>query len=302
MVLPLATLEATGGCDQLLPEVDLAETAATAASPSAGEAPAERLRIAVGPMLLPETTRLVYADLLRFVTAEMGAGALLLQRRTGAELNALIEQGAVDAAFVDPAAYVVGHDAFGLELCAVPVARGQKPARSFLVVPAWSSADGLGGLRGKRFALTDPLSYAGYGMPLYILLQRQESFESYFLETFYTRSDEASLGAVASGQADGAALLSTVYFIVAQREPELTARLRVVGESPPFAMPPVVVHPALADDTKEALRAVLLTAHEQPTARPLLDQLMIDRFVLGDDADFDPVRAACRSARCGTEE
>lgn len=73
------------------------------------------------------------------------------------------------------------------------------------------------------------------------------------------------------------------------RDPALTGRTRIIDKSPPFGIPPVVVHPALPVEQKEQLRKAFLTLHQDTEAALLLKHLQIDRFVIGDDDAYNTV-------------
>lgn len=79
---------------------------------------------------------------------------------------------------------------------------------------------------------------------------------------------------------DGATVDSLVFEALMREEPELATRVRVVEQSPPFGIPPVVVHPELEPELRQALETALLTMHETPEGREALAVLGIDRFVL----------------------
>jgi phosphonate transport system substrate-binding protein len=73
-------------------------------------------------------------------------------------------------------------------------------------------------------------------------------------------------------------------------DPILTSQTRIIEKSPPYGIPPVVVHPSLDPELKERLREIFLNLHRNVRAMSLLGQLQIDRFEEGDDAIYDSVR------------
>ncbi|MBI5955697.1 MAG: PhnD/SsuA/transferrin family substrate-binding protein, partial [Chloroflexi bacterium] len=62
-------------------------------------------------------------------------------------------------------------------------------------------------------------------------------------------------------------------------------------------MPPVVVHPALNKELKTQLRNLFLTMDQDPRGMVILDDLIIDRFVLANDADYDSIRKMVAAVR-----
>jgi phosphonate transport system substrate-binding protein len=181
-----------------------------------------------------------------------------------------------------------------MELLAVPVANGKTVYHSYFIAASTSPYTSFDDFRGKKFAFTDPQSNTGALVPTYMLALRGETPQSYFGEVFYSHSHDNSIRAVAEGQADGAAVDSLIWEFINKIDPALTARTRIVAKSPPYGIPPVVVHPSLDAATKKRLKEILLSLHTDPKAAPLLRKIQIDRFIAGDDAMYDTVREMSR--------
>jgi len=274
-----------------MPTIDLQSVAPNATIP-VGAAAADRpeLRVAVAAMISPEPTKKYYDALLRLIGQRVGREVVFVQRPTYAEVNALLAERKIDVAFVCSGPYVTGREEFGMELLAVPVVGGEAVYRCYFIAHRDSDVESLDDLRGKRFALTDRLSNTGYLVPRYVLGRRGQTLESFFGETFFTRGHDNSIRAVAEGLADGAAVDQLVWDFLDAGDSVHTRRTKIVGRSPDYGIPPVVVHPELESDLKRRLREVFLSLHEEETSRDLLRRLRIDRFVEGDDAAYDSVR------------
>lgn len=280
-------------CDRKRTEVNM-EQPATMAVPAKGEDQRPQLRIAIGAMISPETTRIYYEKLLSLIAERLGRRATFSQRRTYAEVNDLVRKREADLAFVCSGPYTQGKQEFGMELLVVPVANGKSVYYSYIIAGTGSPIQSFNDLRGKKFAFTDPQSNTGSLVPTYMLAKRGETPASFFHEYFYTHSHDNSIRAVAEGQADGAAVDSLIWEFINKIDPTLTSRTRIVEKSPPYGIPPVVVHPALDADTKLALKQILLSLHNDPEARVLLDKIQIDRFVEGNDGMYNTVREMSR--------
>ena len=248
------------------------------------------LNVAIAAMISPETTYQYYGDLLRLIGKRTGRRTVFLQRKTYAEVNRLLELKEVDIAFVCSGPYVSGHRAFGMEILAVPVVREQPVYFSYIIAHRDSGIDSFDDLMGKRFAFTDPNSNSGSLVPRYMLARRGETPETAFGETFFTYSHDNSIKAVAEGLADGAAVDSLVWDFMNATDPTYTARTRIVEKSPPYGIPPIVVHPDIDAATKERLRRLFLSLHEDEEAAALMRKLRIERFVEGDDTRYESVR------------
>jgi len=257
--------------------------------------PADReikpLRVAIASIVSPQGTVDSYSPLLRYLSVKSGRPVRLVQRRTYQEVNDLIASGEIDMAFVCTRSYVIGHREFGMELLAAPQVGGKRVYHSYLIVPADSPYRSIEDLRGKVFAFTDPLSNTGYMYPVSLLSEMGETPEHFFSRTFFTYSHDNAIRAVAEKLADGAAVDSIVYEYAIKRDPTLGKRTRVIAQSQPFGMPPVVVSPKTRPQTKAMLQNILLGMDGDPAGRSALDNLGFDRFVLVKDSDYDSVRA-----------
>lgn len=276
-------------CDSNRPQVDMDNVV-----PEVGGSPVKNglppLHIAVAAMISPETTRQYYEELLRLVADRMERRAVFWQRRTYAEVNDLVMNRQVDAAFVCAGPYVKGHEKFGMELLAVPVVHGVKVYYSYIIANRNSSYASLHDLRGKKFAFTDPDSNTGCLVPTYMLAKQGETPKSFFREYFFSNSHDNSIKAVADGQADAAAVDSLIWEFMNAIDPTLTSHTKIVEKSSPYGMPPIVVHPAMDAAVKKRLQQIFLTLHEQKDSAALLAKLQIDRFAEGDDKAYDTVR------------
>jgi phosphonate transport system substrate-binding protein len=253
------------------------------------------LRVSVAAVISPRSTVESYQPLLAYLSDRLGRPVELVQRRTYAETNALIEQGQVDLAFVCTSAYIAGHSSFGMELLAAPQVHDSAVYHSLLIVPAQSTARQMADLRGKVFAFTDPMSYSGRVYPTALVRLLGSSPEAFFGRTFYTYNHDNAIRAVAEGVADGAAVDSLVYDYAVERDPALAQLVRVIYQSPPAGIPPVVVNPNIRPQLRAALRDLLLGMADDPDGQHALQVLGIQRFVEINDHAYDTVRDLMRT-------
>ncbi|MBK8988720.1 MAG: phosphate/phosphite/phosphonate ABC transporter substrate-binding protein [Chloroflexi bacterium] len=248
------------------------------------------LRVAVAAIVSPKGTVDSYGPLLDYLQAELDRPIELVQRRTYGEVNDLIESGDVDVAFVCTSAYVVGEREFDMQLLAAPQVMGDTIYHSLLIVPTDSPAASMADLRGMVFAFTDPISTSGRNYPIALVQQMGETPESFFGRTFYTYSHDDAIRAVANHVADGAAVDSLVYAFAIEREPDLAEKTRVIHQSPPFGIPPVVTGPTARPQLVAEIQSVLLNMRNTPAGRAALQVAGMDGFVLIEDAVYESVR------------
>lgn len=290
-VLALLTACSAAGLNELSlpggPVINLSDL-----QPIPARAPGEvvPLRVAIAAVISPQGTIESYQPLLDYLGQKLGRPIELVQRRTYAEINALVETGEVDVAFVCTSAYVDGRDRFGMELLAAPQVNGEAVYYSVLLVPINSPAQSLADLRGKTFAFTDPMSNSGRNYPTYLVQQLGETPETFFARTFFTYSHDDAIRAVADGLADGAAVDSLIYDYAIARDPALAEKVRLIHRSPPFGVPPVVVSPTIRPQLKAELQALLLAMADEAEGAASLSAIGVDRFVLIDDSAYNSAR------------
>lgn len=289
MVVPvLALLTACGAASaEELPYVDLSQ-----GEPIPAVAPHQviPLRLAVAAIISPQGTVESYGGLATYLGQKLGRPVELVQRRTYAEANELIERGQVDLAFVCTSAYVAGHNDFGMELLLAPEVNGEQVYYSVLIVPANSSAQSITDLQGAVFAFTDPMSHSGRVYPTYLLQQLGTTSDEFFSRTFFTYSHDKAIQAVAEGVADGASVDSLVLDYALQRDPSLAERVKIIHRSPPFGIPPAVVPPDLSPKLKANLRQILLDMPNDAEGQQILAKLGFDRFAPLDDSAYNTAR------------
>lgn len=289
----LAILAAACEAEPPYKAVSLAPPQAAEATPgAAAQRPA--LRIAVAPVISPRESFGLYGALIEVIGRRLDRPVALLQRGTYSEINDLLRYGHAEAAFICDYAYVAGQRDFGLRLVAIPQIAGRTTYHSFLLVPHDSAARGLADLRGRSFAFSDPLSSSGWLYPTYLLALQGERPETFFKRRIFTYSHDNTVRAVAERLVDGGAVDSLVYEDMVARDPALGRRIRVIGRSPAWATPPVVVHARLDPALRESLRKIFLTLHEDAEGQGVLQPLRIDRFVPPNESGYDDVRRMAR--------
>lgn len=240
------------------------------------------LRVAISAVISPQGSINSYSPLIEYLEQAIDRPVEVVQRRTYAEVNDLLEKGEVDLAFVCTSQYVIGADNFGMKLLVAPQVDGETTYQAVIIVPADSDLHTFNDLKGKVFAFTDPMSLTGRIYPLHLLIEMGTSPEEFFSRTFYTYSHDDAIYAVSKGVADGAAVDSLVLDFAIKRDPELTSKIRVIHKSEPFGIPPVVVGPNIRPQLELSLREALLKMPETALGREALAALDYDRFVIVD--------------------
>jgi phosphonate transport system substrate-binding protein len=247
------------------------------------------LDIAVASMLTPSTNFAAYSGLIEYLGNKLGQETKLVQRVTYGEVNDLLAVGEVDIAFVCSGAYIELRQKKVAELLVVPVVDGATTYYSLILARNNLAVRSLSDLRGSRFAFVDPLSNTGFLFPNWRIHQRGETAEAFFSETVFSNSHEASIGMVAGGMVDAAAVDNLVFDAVVADSPEVRGKVQIVEKSEGFGIPPVVVRTGVTPAAKRAYREALLSAHEDEVGRESLRRLGFDGFTPGDEEAYDRV-------------
>jgi len=248
------------------------------------------LRIALGAMLTPKEGFIYYKQLLDYIEEKSGRPVKFVDKTNYTEINALLKSRNIDLAFVCSGPYVKGHDEFGLELLVAPQAYGAKVYYSYIIAHIDSPVKKFDDLRGKIFCFTDPVSNSGALVPKYMLAKMNETPDSFFKKFTYTYTHDKSIQAVAQKVCDGAAVDSLIWEYTNKTNPKFTSKTKIVLKSPPYGIPPVVIHPGIDPELKKKLREILLKMHKDKRGKEILKGMMVDKFVLPDDSEYNSIR------------
>jgi len=249
-------------------------------------------RVAIAPIVSPEKSLEMYQDFIDYLSGKLGRKPVSLYRSTFSETIDLVRYQRCDIAVVCTYPFILGEKEFGMQALVVPQIKGVTTYQSFIVVPKSSSAKSLLDLRGKRFASADVISTTGWLFPAMILMKAGENPARFFGEHIITRSHDKAIRAVVDGFVDGAAANGIVYDQMFDEDPSVLQKTKILIKSPPFGIPPVVVHPGIDPNLRKAVLSILLGMHNDPRGKRILDKLQIEKFVIPKKGLFDDLRQA----------
>jgi phosphonate transport system substrate-binding protein len=246
---------------------------------------------------LAENARPTYERIATWLSTRLGEPATLLGGVTWEERLAMLDDGRVHVGFLCGWSYAQRHDRPERSvdlLCAPVMAAPRYEHRPIyftdVVVRSDRPWQTFADLRGRSYAFNDRGSHSGYNVPRDHLLRLGET-RGYFGRTVVSGSHPASLRLVEAGEVDASGIDSTMLDVERRQRPELGETLRTVAVLGPSPIPPVIVTHALDATRQERVRAALLAMHEDTDGRAILAAGLIARFVLVQDADYDPIRA-----------
>ena len=260
------------------------------------------LRVAVAAMISPKETFDLYRQLLAYLGHRLNRDLEFVQRKTYGEIDELLRRGEIDLAFICSGPYVAGKEKFGFESLAVPEVHGSHFYRSYLIVNKDSTYHHLEELKGHTFAFTDPDSNTGKLVPTYWLAEMNERPETFFSRIVYTYSHDNSIMAVARNLVDGATVDGLIWEFYQEKNPALTSKTRIIKKSEPYGNPPLVASKNLSAESKERIRQILFSMHQDPKGKKILTELMIDWFIAPQEEWYDNLRQMYRQVAGGKDK
>jgi phosphonate transport system substrate-binding protein len=261
-------------------------------SPAAREVPGKPpFRVAVAPIVSPERSIEMYQGFVEYIAEKLGRNPVSTFQPTYSETNDMVRYRRCDIGIVCTYPFIRGEKEFGMQALVVPQVKGETTYRCVILVPRTSQAKTIMDLRGKRFASADVISTTGWLYPAILLMEKGENPNHFFGEHIITHSHDRSLQAVAEGFVDGAAVHGLVYDRMSKENPSMLEKVRVLTQSPPFGIPPIVVNPDINPELRREALAVLLDMHNDEQGKKILETLQIERFVIPEKGIFDSIRA-----------
>jgi len=261
----------------------------------AGSLPANAsypFRLGLTPVFLDNDA--VVIDALRTgLQAALGVPVDLQQRRTYKEVTQMLLEGALDAAWLCGYPYLQHKDV--LEIVAVPVWQGRPLYRSYLIVSAEDEATSLRDLEGDVHAFSDPDSNSGFLVTASDLARMGRRPEDFFRRTIFTYGHRNVVRAVSSGLVRSGSVDGYVWEVLADREPEMTRRTKVIVRSEWLGFPPICARGDRAQDADlVAFRQAILGFDTSPEGRAALDLLQLDGMTAAGPELFDGIERHMR--------
>jgi phosphonate transport system substrate-binding protein len=197
----------------------------------------------------------------------------------------------VDAAFLGSFTGAVASAQLGM----VPVARPINPDGSstywgYIFTRGDSGIDSAEQMRGKRLALVERATTAGYVYPVaWFRRQGIDDLEGYFAEVQFWGSHDAAIQAVLDGRADVGAAKNTIWEHMETENPRIGEELRILATSPKVPSNGLFLSREVDAELRGAIRATLIGLHETAEGADVLRRLSALGFVATDIDSYQPV-------------
>jgi phosphonate transport system substrate-binding protein len=229
--------------------------------------------------------------ILIYVSKKSGVPLELKLAKTVKEGNALAEQGAYDFLFTNHF-FTPERDKLGYRVIARPSGRG---IRGQIVVPNDSPIRSLQELDGKEVAFPTPDAFAGYWLPMDVLLKAKVNVKQVF-----TSNQEASIAQLKVGTVAAAAVNDTVIERYARRE---GFEYRLLWNSEIYNDLCIMASAKLPKEKVEAVRAAFVGMSKDPEGLKVLksgaELLKINEtnvgFIASENRDYENYRVFYRN-------
>ncbi|MCT8137418.1 phosphate/phosphite/phosphonate ABC transporter substrate-binding protein [Anaerobacillus sp. CMMVII] len=249
----------------------------------------ETLKFAIVSILSIRETHRTFHKFAQYLEEELGRPVEIIQKQTYTEVKELFERDEIDAGIVCAYLSVVGRREGIIKKIAMPVIDGEKQFTSYIITKNNSSINSMEDLYGKNFAYSDSLSYSGYLVAKYNIVQGGFDFNSYFSNAYYTYSHDNTILAVANGLVDAGATHSVVFDKLKKENNPIIAEIKIIAEGELVGHSPVVINPNIDPDLEIKLREVILSMHKDEKGRKALEKLGYDYFDVPDKDLFKPI-------------
>jgi len=270
----------------------LAAVAGGLCTPAIGASAQTPFRFGLTPVFL-DNDAIVIEEMRTTLRMAMRRPIELLQRRTYEEVTGLLLSGSIDAAWLCGYPFLQHRET--LSLVAVPIWRDKPLYRSYLIAAPGDRARELAELEGGIHAFSDPNSNSGWLVTTSNLARINRTPDDFFDRTIFTYGHRNVVRAVASGLARSGSVDGYVWDVLAEVEPELAGRTRVVARSEWLGFPPIVSRADRIDDAaNRSFMRTLYGLDGTDPGRAMLRILHLDGFAPAELALFDGIAARMR--------
>ncbi|OGW40861.1 MAG: hypothetical protein A2010_02360 [Nitrospirae bacterium GWD2_57_9] len=214
---------------------------------------------------------------------------LTVLTRYGNILDNFLEVG-MDGAFFGSFTYALAHARLGVEVIARPeTPAGESTYHGLIFVRKDSGIASARQMRGKRFALVDRATTAGYLLPLAYFKKHGVDLRTGLRETYFSGTHEDTILDVLNRKADIGAAKNTVFERLAANDMRVRRDLVVLEQSPDVPENALAVRKDLDTTVKQKLRKALLTIQNDSEGRAVLETFGARKFIPTTDSDYEPV-------------
>lgn len=237
-----------------------------------------------------------------------------MTKKTGVEIKLTIlprygniidhfTQSRLDGAFWGSFTGAMAIKKLGVEPIARPLLLdGNSTYRGYIFVRKSGKITNVNDMRGKTVAFVERATTAGYIFPVaYFKENGVADIAGYFKEFYFTGSHDAAIRAVLNGEADIGTAKSTIFDLVARKDPRVKRDLIVLAESPKVPSNGLGLGRTVKTEIKTQLKDVLLRMDRDREGGAILKRFGAFKFIPTTKEDYNPVFDIARKAGIDVE-
>jgi len=200
----------------------------------------------------------------------------------------------VDAAWVGPLDYVIGHQQNGSEPMTKSVRKGVAGYNAFIIARKGSGINSIKDLKGHSFAFGDAISASSNLYPKYWMKQNGIDPAKDLGKTTNISNQSAVAVAVCNGQVDAGAIYDDARTNAGTDAvcPGIMDKTQVIFTTPQLIPgdPQIVRHQMNSAQKKKLVAAMLKVGSDPAMAKNLKDLFSIEKLVPASDSDYQQIR------------
>ncbi|MDH5388216.1 MAG: phosphate/phosphite/phosphonate ABC transporter substrate-binding protein [Gammaproteobacteria bacterium] len=261
------------------------------------------IRVVMSAAFVSESGVAIYDEIARYLAEKLNHKVAFVSGFSYSTINSMLDSGMADIGFICGLPYVMEKDQPqpSIDLLLAPVMKDpkykDKPIYySYVIVHKDSKINNFSDLKGLRFVFNDEISNSGYNMPRAQLIEMGET-KGFFGSVVRAGSHEESIRMVASGKSDASAVDSLVYDYDLIKNPKYASQTKIIKTLGPAGIPPVVVSVKTPVSLRNKIKDILLGMKDDPVGKAILEKVLVDRFTVVDDSNYDGIRQMKKQAQ-----
>ncbi len=196
----------------------------------------------------------------------------------------------MDGAFFGSFTYSLAHAKIGVEVLARPLALDNTSTYHGLIfVRKDSGIRTFADMKGKRFALVDKATTAGYLLPLNYFHEKGVDWKTYLKERYFTGTHEDAIYDVLNKKADIGAAKNTIFNRVAKADPRISKELVILERSPDVPENGLALRKDIDEAFRNRMKETMLSMHLDPEGKAVLEHFGAQKFIATTNQDYNPV-------------
>lgn len=232
-----------------------------------------------------------YEPLAKYLSEKIGMKIeLIVLTRYGNIVDNFVSMS-LDGAFFGSFTYAQAHTLLGVEPLVRPLALdGSSTYYGVIITRKDSGIQAVADMRGKRFALVDEETTAGYLFPLIYFSQHGiKNVKKFVQEVYYAGTHESVIEDVLNKKADIGAAKNTVLERLGRSDRRITDELTILAKSPAVPENCLGVSKDIGESIKILMKQALMNMHQNADGLAVLKIFGATQFIETKDSDYSPV-------------